>query len=345
MGAETRTCSSFFKSENAMRRVQSAFTLVELLVVIAIIGVLVALLLPAVQTAREASRRSSCSNNLRQVAIAFHMYEDTNKTLPGGVGRWGCCWGTWVVRVLPYIEQGSLGNLYQNSDGNDNTGLRYSGAANVTNVCSKRIKAMTCPSDFPNAPLVLTGLPAMTAHNYGVNYGNTNFFQTPLNGIPFMGAPFTAYPGSTSDDGPNGAAAVAGFGNVYGRPVRLAELTDGTSSTLMLGELIQGQGNALHGFTWWGGGSGFVTYLSPNSTSPDSLIGGNCKSSDQRNPPCINAASSSVGRMAGARSRHPTGVMVAYCDGHVAFVSNNVAYNTWNAVGTSQGGEGVGDVQ
>src|SRR2546423_719309 len=107
-----------------MRNPRSAFTLVELLVVIAIIGVLVALLLPAVQAAREASRRSSCSNNLKQLSLAMLNYEDTFKALPGGVGRWGCCWGTWQVRVLPFMEQGVLSNLYINSDGNDSSGLR-----------------------------------------------------------------------------------------------------------------------------------------------------------------------------------------------------------------------------
>src|SRR5206468_4286961 len=100
-----------------MHRVRHGFTLVELLVVIAIIGVLVALLLPAVQSAREASRRSQCSNNIKQLTLAMLNYEDVYKTLPGGVGRWGCCWGTWQVRILPYIEQGVMGNLYLNSDG------------------------------------------------------------------------------------------------------------------------------------------------------------------------------------------------------------------------------------
>src|SRR5213593_4788356 len=109
-----------------MRVLRSAFTLVELLVVIAIIGVLVALLLPAVQSAREAARRSQCSNNLRQLSLAVMNYEDTFKALPGGVGRYGCCWGTWMVRVLPFMEQGTLSTLYQNSDGNDATGPRYS---------------------------------------------------------------------------------------------------------------------------------------------------------------------------------------------------------------------------
>src|SRR4051812_27688053 len=94
-------------SETAMRHSRRAFTLVELLVVIAIIGVLVALLLPAVQAAREASRRSSCSNNLKQLSLAMLNYESTFNALPGGSGRFGCCWGTWMVRVLPYMEQGA----------------------------------------------------------------------------------------------------------------------------------------------------------------------------------------------------------------------------------------------
>ena len=323
-----------------MRHLRSAFTLVELLVVIAIIGVLVALLLPAVQSAREAARRSQCSNNLKQLSLAMLNYEDTFKTLPGGMGRWGCCWGTWQVRVLPYMEQKALADLYLNSDGHDGTGIRYGAGQNVQMVTSKRIKSLTCPSDIPNAPI---GTPPITNHNYGVNFGNTNFFQSTLNNILFQGAPFTAYPGSTSDDGPVNAGEAATFPRSYGRPVRLAEITDGTSNTMMVSELIQGQRNALHGFSWWGNGAGFVTFLSPNSTSPDVLIGGNCNATDARNPPCINAASSSLGRMAGTRSRHPNGVQSAFCDGHIAFVPNNIAFDTWNAIGTSQGGESSGN--
>jgi prepilin-type N-terminal cleavage/methylation domain-containing protein/prepilin-type processing-associated H-X9-DG protein len=323
-----------------MRTLRSAFTLVELLVVIAIIGVLVALLLPAVQAAREASRRSSCQNNLKQLGIAMHNYEDVYRALPGGVGRWGCCWGTWQVRVLAFLEQKNLADLYLNSDGHDGSGPRYGAGQNVQQVTSKRIKTLTCPSDFPNAPI---GTPPITNHNYGVNFGNTNFFQGTLNGTPFLGAPFSAYPGSTGDDGPVNAGEAATFTRVYGKPVRMAEITDGLSNTMMAAELIQGQRNALHGFTWWGNGAGYVTFLSPNSRQPDVLIGGNCNA-DHRNPPCINAASSSLGRMAAARSRHPNGVQTVYCDGHIGFVQNNIAFATWNAIGTSQGGDSVGEL-
>ena len=327
-----------------MRHPRSAFTLVELLVVIAIIGVLVALLLPAVQAAREASRRSSCSNNLKQIGLAMLNYEDTFKTLPGGVGRYGCCWGTWMVRLLPYMEQGALANIYVNSDGNDATGQRYNGATNVM-VTTKRIKSLTCPSDFPNAPLS-----NITNHNYGVNYGNTSFFQVPLTSagitIQFLGAPFSAYTASSDGgDGPINAGAVTGFKDLYGRPVRLAEVTDGTSGTIMAAELIQGQTNALHGFSWWGGGTGFVTFLAPNSNQQDVLVGGICATTDKRNPPCTTTGTTSAPRMAATRSRHPQGVQAVFCDGHISFVQNNISFVTWNAIGTAQGGEGSYDFQ
>jgi len=92
---------------------KQGFTLVELLVVIAIIGVLVSLLLPAIQSAREAARRMQCTNNMRQIGIAMQNYHDTNGQLP--VGSNSCCWGTWVVEVLPYLELQNLYDLYDNS--------------------------------------------------------------------------------------------------------------------------------------------------------------------------------------------------------------------------------------
>jgi len=327
-----------------MCKPRSAFTLVELLVVIAIIGVLVALLLPAVQAAREAARRNSCQNNLKQTSLAMHNYEDIYKTLPGGVGRYGCCWGTWQVRMLPYLEQGSLAGIYQNSDGNDATGIRYRGTANLA-VTQKRIKVWTCPSDIPNAP---NG--GITSHNYVVNYGNTSFFQQPITSggvtIQFLGAPFSAYTDSSDGgDGPIDAGSVASFRDVFGRPIRLAQISDGTSNTLMMGENVQGRLTDLRGYGWWGGASGFVTFIAPNSTEPDVLTGGTCVTSDPRNPPCTTTSTVTRPRMMASRSRHPSGVQVSYCDGHVAFVSNNVSYVSWQAAGSAQGGDSLGDLQ
>src|SRR6478736_3073948 len=95
-----------------MSEPKRGFTLVELLVVIAIIGVLVALLLPAVQAAREAARRSQCSNNLKQVILATTNYSDVYRgAFP--VGEYNCCWGTWLVALLPYVEQKALFDQYQ----------------------------------------------------------------------------------------------------------------------------------------------------------------------------------------------------------------------------------------
>src|SRR6478672_8323209 len=94
---------------NSLKR---AFTLVELLVVIAIIGVLVALLLPAVQSAREAARRSQCSNNLKQLGLGVTQYADLNRgAFP--VGSYACCSGTWLVAMLPFVEQKALYDKYQ----------------------------------------------------------------------------------------------------------------------------------------------------------------------------------------------------------------------------------------
>src|SRR5262245_41029659 len=91
----------------SMRR---GFTLIELLVVLAILAVLLALLLPAVQSAREAARRAQCVNNLKQLGIAMHNYESTHASLPPG--KKDCCWGTWQMFILPYLEQGTLHNSF-----------------------------------------------------------------------------------------------------------------------------------------------------------------------------------------------------------------------------------------
>jgi prepilin-type N-terminal cleavage/methylation domain-containing protein/prepilin-type processing-associated H-X9-DG protein len=322
-----------------MRSLSRGFTLVELLVVIAIIGVLVALLLPAVQAAREAARRTQCGNNLKQSALAMHNYHDTYNKLPGGVGRWGCCWGTWQVRVLPFLENANISNMYVNSDGHDGSGPRYGAGVNL-NVTRLRIAVWTCPSDQPNAPLS-----NITNHNYGVNYGNTSFFNTDLPGPPvirFMGAPFMAYTGSTSDDGPIGAPPTT-WNREYGRPIGFQEILDGTSNTLMMAEVIQGKGRDLRGFSWWGGASGFVTYLAPNSNEPDVVTGGWCNLDNLRiNPPCTTTSTTARPRMMGARSQHAGGgVQVSFCDGHVSYIPKTINYNVWNAMGTSMGSEAI----
>src|SRR5215469_2234557 len=102
---------------------QRGFTLFGLLVVIAIIAVLIALLLPAVQAAREAARRAQCVNNMKQIGIAMHNYHDQNGSLPPGVK--GCCYGSWQVYVLPWVEQQSLYNAWNHIGSNQQNGGIY----------------------------------------------------------------------------------------------------------------------------------------------------------------------------------------------------------------------------
>jgi prepilin-type N-terminal cleavage/methylation domain-containing protein/prepilin-type processing-associated H-X9-DG protein len=334
--------SSLLEGVLMMNRTRRGFTLIELLVVIAIIAILIGLLLPAVQKVREAAARTRCSNNMKQVALGMHSYHDVNNGLPGAVGRYGCCWGTWVIPTLPYIEQDNLFRIYTNYGGNDATGttLRYASGANLP-VARTRIPTYTCPSDTPSSPTN-----SIQNHNYVVNNGNTTMFQANVTiastTIVFGGAPFNAYPGSTSDDGPPNAATALTWTREYGRPVRLTDITDGTSNTLMISEINQGQGQDARGFVWWGGASSFSTLYPPNTSSPDVMTGAWCNTANPQNAPCTTSSAappSELSRRQFARSRHPGGVNVAMCDGSLRFVTNSVSAITWRAMGTSQGGE------
>jgi prepilin-type processing-associated H-X9-DG protein len=229
-----------------------------------------------------------------------------------------------------------------NYDGSDQTGPRYGGAPNLP-VTQTRIEALTCPSDFKSQS---SG--GITMHNYVVNYGNTSMYQNTLGGVRFAGAPFRAYAPSTGDCGNLDHPGVPGNANVnpatecfWGKPVPLSEILDGTNSTFMLGEVVQGQRNDLRGFLWWGGSSGFTTWMSPNTREQDVITGGTCISNQWDNPPCTTSCTSAKPRMMAARSRHPGGVQIAYCDGHVVFLRNSISINLWRALSTSRGGEAV----
>jgi len=293
-----------------------AFTLIELLVVIAIIAILIALLVPAVQKVREAAARTQCINNLKQIALGMQNHHDAYKTLPRGVETKSAVLGTWVVKVLPYIDQQPLHDLYVWT-------TAYSSAPNTTNVTNQRLAALTCPSDFPNTPFG-----GITNNNYAVNWGNTplNYlapgsdengqFPTYL-GVTFGGAPFT-----------------------QAKSFKLTDITDGTSNTLMLAEVIQGQGNDLRGFTWWGHAAPFMAYIGPNSASPDIIYTSGYCVNTSPNPPCIAMAADRACLM-GARSRHTGGVQVALCDGTARFIASSILLTTWRALSTSLGAEPV----
>jgi len=300
-----------------------AFTLIELLVVIAIIAVLIALLLPAVQAAREAARRAQCTNNLKQLGLAMHNYESTNGSF--APGRNSCCWGTWVVYILPYMEQASMHATwnFSASPANDIEGglFRYSGAGNST-LTHSRISAYTCPSDTPNAPIG-----SIQSYNYAANFGTTsNDQRDELNGVMFGGAPF-------SDIAKNSSTGTKG--GAYG----IQNISDGTSNTVMISEVIIGQGVDLRGFVHWGDGSAFESYLAPNSPNPDRIYTADyIKYPFMNNPPGA-ASTADAPNMMASRSRHPGGVNSLFCDGSVRFIKNSISLPTWRALSTTKGGE------
>jgi len=221
-------------------RIRFAFTLVELLVVIAIIGILVALLLPAVQAAREAGRRSSCQNNLKQLALAQHNRHDNRKYLPPGcttdLGEWGASpggpggWGSsWMVFSLPYIEQTAMYNRW------DFTVAGNSGYVNPNNRAMRDniiFPAFRCPST--NLREFGEGVPAMIANYVGISGCVTipATANTPLFNEARIGP--SAGGGNSCCSG--GGPASAGGCFFRGSKIKLADITDGTSNTMMIGE-------------------------------------------------------------------------------------------------------------
>jgi prepilin-type N-terminal cleavage/methylation domain-containing protein len=307
-----------------MRRSNKAFTLVELLVVIAIIGILVALLLPAIQAAREAARRIQCSNNMKQHAMGTHNYHDTYRGLPfgyvrnpaGGADQSGL---VWLRATLPFIEQATL---YDGWDYGANYQTNRPGEYGNLNIIRTVIGAHQCPSD----PATKTWN-SVPNYNYAVNYGTTDSQRNnPLNGVPFTGAPFEYDTGTP-------------------RQYRLADITDGTSTTLMLAEIRQGQvGSDLRGLTWYKNYGGFTAYYTPNTTSPDVLDAGFCNNAGNapQGLPCVGTGGSFPNIFFASRSRHPGGVMVALCDASVRYVSQDIDTTTWRSLAGMRDGESVG---
>ena len=330
-------------STNSNSRVkQRGFTLVELLVVIAIIGVLVALLLPAVQAAREAARRTQCLNNLKQLGIAAHNYHDIHKQLMPGARS--CCWGNWQYFILPYLEQAQLGLLYNDEEPyiigsvSDYTYHDPATHPNMARLLETRLSTLTCPSDMPQYLPVGANNVRRTQHNYVGNYGNTNHLRTniPVNGNPpdiqFLGAPLPATEWKGVNDPPDKTETT-----------RFGQISDGLSNTLLFSETVQGVAGDkldLRGFTWWGWGAGFETSLTPNTTQNDLMQQkSSCNAADPANPPCDGHSLFASVMRAAARSRHVGGVNATMCDGSVRFFVDDVDELVWRGLGSTDGSE------
>jgi len=201
------------------RSARGGFTLVELLVVIAIIGVLVALLLPAVQAAREAARRMQCANHLRQIALAAHSFHDTNKAFPPGVYQLKFSSApqfrgvSLYVKLLPFLEQANLAAGWDETNPLNNT---LGGPSAKT---AQKIGALVCPSDILKQNPIVSGTAYYALTSYGGNGGTRSYD-----------------PRLASNDG---IFHVLGSGSETapgGQPIRMSEVTDGLSNTILLGE-------------------------------------------------------------------------------------------------------------
>ncbi len=316
-----------------------AFTLVELLVVIAIIGILIALLLPAVQAAREAARRMQCTNNLKQIGLSLLNFEVQNGKLPaGGVGHDGNNFQEYsaFLQILPLLEQGGIEDAYDYS-------LRpYSG--NNLNVSQAQVPAYLCPSDNAAGRHYVCSI-NFGRSNYAVCFGN----ETWVPGSNQPQAPYTLV-GQHESDVFETKGAFRIQGQKMGR--RLSDITDGLSHTAFASEILAGQDDLYKSdsergdirglwFNWIMGSSAYSHFLTPNSSDNDTIWRA-CVNLPGAGLPCtIEPNSRSINQVA-ARSHHPGGANVAFGDGHVEFYNNDVDMTLWQALSTIAGGEVIG---
>jgi len=305
---------------------RQGFTLVELLVVIAIIGVLVALLLPAVQQAREAARRMSCGNNLKQLGIALHNYHDTYNTLPMGgfhklEGNGGNATSTswahnWVTMTLPFIEQSNLHDQY-----NFSADRAREGGNDV--VVTVDIASLKCPSD--------SGYKEKWA-NSGANFARGNYAGNAGAGNAFSQTDFRL----RKERGP--------FSMGRQHATNFSAITDGTSNTMLVAEIVAGERNGDVRGAWayptgtfiCGGQPSYSDpriFLRPNGNALDDNLRdrpGRCSAdNDDRHLRCVAGNNRSFQT---ARSMHPGGVQITYCDASVKFIPETVDLVVWRTM-------------
>ena len=310
---------------NLARRQTRGFTLIELLVVIAIIAILIALLLPAVQQAREAARRTQCKNNLKQMGLALHNYMDVAGRLPpAGIHNVGIAAGTfssrsdstsygpsWITLSLPYFEQANLYAQYNFSS------LR---ARDNPAVVSVKLTAVQCPSDAASEAAPYANTANFAKGNYAANCGRGNAYSNTDFGLAQEKGPFAV-------------------SNSFG--AKIAQLTDGTSNTLLVAEIVAAPNAADVRGTWAYPTGCVISNSDPSYTAPRIQLrpNGNALDDNFRDRPgrcnasntdrilrCVAEGNRAVQT---ARSKHTGGVQVCLGDGSGRFISENIDLGIW----------------
>ncbi len=297
-----------------------AFTLVEVLVVIAIIGILIAILLPAVQAAREAARRSSCLNNLKQIGLALHNYENAHKAFPAGT-----YWnpdpnaphkGSILIRLLPYLEQSAVFKGFDMSAQIVEDSF-FPGTA--TRVASSEISTYFCPSEDSG-----THQSNRAFHNYAASRGPTDLFPNP---DCFCAIPWQSMSLAPLDDPRN----FAGPFTRVGVACSVRQVTDGLSKTIFFGEVRPRCSQHIqNGWAASNDGNGYCSTLIPinydtcNDNSPD---------------PCHRSYSWNT--EVGFKSAHPQGANFLFGDGGVRFVGETIDHQLYQYLGAKADGHAV----
>ncbi len=295
----------------------SGFTLIELLVVIAIIGILIALLLPAVQKVREAANRLSCQNNLKQIGLAMANYHDSAQAFPpGGVSMNET---SWHVHLLPYLEQDALFRQFNLSPGH----YTDNGGQGRNNLAANRIALYLCPSspadkmllnapNNVNPPDLINGQPPYTTHYYGV--------MGPKGTNPVTGQPYS----SRDDDNGYGGFGTQGVFDCDSQTT-IADITDGTSNTFLVGEVSWD-----NPFT----GTRYRSWMRGCQNGGNGWIGG-CRNVANG----INTPQIALFNDIAFGSQHPGGANFVMCDGSVHFVRENINLGVLKAAASRNGGE------